>query len=204
MYTSGSTGKPKGVMVENKSVVRLVKNTNYIKFNSDDKILQTGSIVFDACTFEIWGALLNGLELYVIKKEELLDASLLHTYILKNGITVLWLTAPLFNQLCEENPHMFRTVRCVLSGGDVLSCKHINLVKTANPNITIINGYGPTENTTFSCCHIINKKYKTSVPIGKPIANSTGYIVSKDGNLQPIGVAGIMGWWRWSSKRLFK
>ena len=190
MYTSGSTGKPKGVMVENKSVVRLVKNTNYIKFNSDDKILQTGSIVFDACTFEIWGALLNGLELYVIKKEELLDASLLHTYILKNGITVLWLTAPLFNQLCEENPHMFRTVRCLLSGGDVLSCKHINLVKTANPNITIINGYGPTENTTFSCCHIINKKYKTSVPIGKPIANSTGYIVSKDGNLQPIGVAG--------------
>ena len=190
MYTSGSTGKPKGVMVENKSVVRLVKDTNYIKFNSDDKILQTGSIVFDACTFEIWGALLNGLELYVIKKEELLDASLLHTYILKNGITVLWLTAPLFNQLCEENPHMFRTVRCVLSGGDVLSCKHINLVKTANPNITIINGYGPTENTTFSCCHIINKKYRTSVPIGKPIANSTGYIVSKDGNLQPIGVAG--------------
>ena len=190
MYTSGSTGKPKGVMIENRSIVRLVKNTNYIEFRQDDKILQTGSIVFDACTLEIWGALLNGLELYIIKKEELLDASLLHTYILKNNISVLWLTAPLFNQLCEENPHMFRTVRCVLSGGDVLSCKHINMVKTANPNLKIINGYGPTENTTFSCCHDIIQKYKKSIPIGKPISNSTGYIVSRDGNLQPIGVPG--------------
>ena len=190
MYTSGSTGKPKGVMIENRSIVRLVKNTNYIKFKEDDKVLQTGSIVFDACTLEIWGSLLNGLELYIIKKEDLLDASLLHTYILKNKISVLWLTAPLFNQLCEENPHMFRTVRCVLSGGDVLSCKHINIVRSANPNLMIINGYGPTENTTFSCCHHIEKNYKQSIPIGRPIANSTGYIVSKDGNLQPIGIPG--------------
>lgn len=190
MYTSGSTGKPKGVMIENRSIVRLVKNTNYIEFKKDDKILQTGSIVFDACTLEIWGALLNGLELYIIKKEDLLDASVLHKYILKNEITVLWLTAPLFNQLCEENPHMFRTVRCVLSGGDVLSCKHINMVRTANPNLIIINGYGPTENTTFSCCHHIEKTYKQSIPIGKPISNSTGYIVSKDGNLQPVGIPG--------------
>ena len=190
MYTSGSTGKPKGVMIENKSIIRLVKNTNYIQFKKDDKILQTGSIVFDACTLEIWGALLNGLELYIIRKEELLDASLLHTYILKNNISVLWLTAPLFNQLCEEIPHLFKTVRCVLSGGDVLSCKHVNMVKTANPDLQIINGYGPTENTTFSCCHNIEKKYKESIPIGKPIANSTGYIVSKDGNLQPIGISG--------------
>ena len=88
MYTSGSTGKPKGVMIENKNIVRLVKNTNYIEFKKDDKILQTGSIVFDACTFEIWGALLNGLELYIIKKEELLDAEKLHTYIIKNKIIV--------------------------------------------------------------------------------------------------------------------
>ncbi len=190
MYTSGSTGRPKGVMIENKSIVRLVKNPNYIKFEENDKILQTGSIVFDACTFEIWGALLNGLELYIIRKEELLDAEQLHTYILKNKISVLWLTAPLFNQLVEENPHMFRTVRCVLTGGDVLSCKHVNMVKTANPDLIIINGYGPTENTTFSCCHKIEKKYKNAIPIGKPISNSTCYIMSKNGNLQPIGIPG--------------
>lgn len=190
MYTSGSTGKPKGVMVQHKNIVRLVKNTNYIEFKKEDKILQTGSIVFDACTFEIWGALLNGLELYIIKKEELLDAEKFHTYIIKNKISILWLTAPLFNQLTEENPHMFSTVRCVLTGGDVLSCKHINMVRKANPKLILINGYGPTENTTFSCCFKIEKEYKNSIPIGIPISNSTCYIMSKDENLQPIGIPG--------------
>ena len=71
-------------------------------FRKQDRMLQTGSIVFDACTFEIWGALLNGIELYIIKKQELLDANKLKEYISKNRITILWVTAPLFNKLCEE------------------------------------------------------------------------------------------------------
>ena len=107
-------------MIENKSILRLIINNNYIKFSDTDRILQTGSIVFDACTFEIWGALLNGLPLYVIPKEDLLDENIFHDFILKNKITVLWLTAPLFNQLCESNPHMFRTIKYLLTGGDVL------------------------------------------------------------------------------------
>lgn len=190
MYTSGSTGKPKGVMITHQNIVRLVKNNKFIEFQKEEHILQTGSIVFDACTFEIWASLLNGFELYIMKKQELLDASLLQDYLIKNKITILWLTAPLFNQLCEDNPHMFRTVRVLLTGGDVLSPRHINLVKTANPNLTVINGYGPTENTTFSCCFTIDKKYTTSIPIGKPISNSTAYIVSDTGSLQPIGMPG--------------
>lgn len=190
MYTSGSTGRPKGVMVEHRNVVRLVKNTNYIDFSKCQRILQTGSIVFDACTFEIWGALLNGLSLYVISKKHLLDTKILEGYLIENKIDTLWLTAPLFNQLSEENPYMFRKVKYLLTGGDVLSPKHINMVKDANPNITLINGYGPTENTTFSCCFTIDRKYETSIPIGKPIANSTAYIVSKCGKIQPEGVPG--------------
>lgn len=190
MYTSGSTGNPKGVMIENKSILRLIINNNFIKFSENDRILQTGSIVFDACTFEIWGAFLNGLPLYIIKKEDLLDESIFHEYILKNKITVLWLTSPLFNQLCESNPHMFKTIRCLLTGGDVLSPKHINMAKLANPDLTIINGYGPTENTTFSCCYQIDKCFNDSIPIGGPISNSTCYVVSNDNNLQPIGVPG--------------
>ena len=190
MYTSGSTGNPKGVMVTNKNIVRLVKNTNYIKFEENERILQTGSIVFDACTFEIWGALLNGFELYIIKKQELLDSHLLEKYIVENKITILWLTAPLFNQLSENNPAMFKTARVLLTGGDVLSPKHINAVREACPNLTIINGYGPTENTTFSACFTINKTYTESIPIGYPIANSTCYVVSPTLNLLPVGVPG--------------
>ncbi len=190
MYTSGSTGKPKGVMVKNINVVRLVKNTNFIKFSEHERILQTGSIVFDACTFEIWSALLNGFELYIIKKEQLLDSSLLQDYLIKNRITILWLTAPLFNQLSENNPNMFNHVKYLLTGGDVLSPKHINTVRKINPNLTIINGYGPTENTTFSTCFSVLQTYEDSIPIGKPIANSTAYVVSPHGSLLPIGFAG--------------
>ena len=190
MYTSGSTGKPKGVMVSNRNVVRLVKNTNFIKFEEHERILQTGSIVFDACTFEIWGALLNGFELYIIKKQDLLDPILLEKYLAQNKITVLWVTAPLFNQLSEQNPKIFSTVRVLLTGGDVLSPSHINSVRKSCPNLTIINGYGPTENTTFSACFTIDKDYDSSVPIGFPIANSTCYVVSKDMQLLPVGIPG--------------
>lgn len=190
MYTSGSTGKPKGVMVKNRNVVRLVRNTNYIDFSKCKRILQTGSIVFDACTFEIWGALLNGITLYIIKKNELLDTNILEKYLEKNKIDTLWLTSPLFNQLSEENSYMFRNVKYLLTGGDMLSPKHINLVMDANPNITLINGYGPTENTTFSCCFTIDKKYETNIPIGRAISNSTVYIVSSNGKIQPKGVPG--------------
>lgn len=190
MYTSGSTGEPKGVMVSNKNVVRLIKNTNFIHFKNQEHILQTGSIVFDACTFEIWGALLNGFELYIIKKQDLLDPTSLEKYLIKNKITILWLTAPLFNQLSENNPKMFSTVRVLLTGGDVLSPKHINAVRDACPKLTIINGYGPTENTTFSTCFTIDNNYETSIPIGYPIANSTCYIVSKSNKLMPVGVSG--------------
>ena len=190
MYTSGSTGKPKGVMIENKNIVRLVKNANYIKFDKKERILQTGSIVFDACTFEIWAALLNGFELYILTKEELLNPNYLSDYLQKNQISILWLTAPLFNQLCDIDPYMFNSVKYLLTGGDILSVKHINKVMDANPNLKVINGYGPTENTTFSCCFNIDKKYNSSIPIGYPISGTSCYVVSPEGKLQPVGAPG--------------
>lgn len=190
MYTSGSTGNPKGVMVTHRNIIRLAKNNRFINFDKTERILQTGSIVFDACTFEIWCSLLNGFELHIIKKEELLDSTLLGNYLRDHKITTLWITAPLFNQLSEDNPNIFKTVNKLLTGGDVLSPRHINKVRKANPNLTIINGYGPTENTTFSCCFTIDKTYIDTIPIGRPISNSTAYVMSPTGNLQPIGVPG--------------
>ena len=190
IYTSGTTGNPKGVMVEHKNVIRLVKNTNYIEFKDNDKILQTGSVVFDASTFEIWGALLNGVELYICKNETIIDPKLLEEVLIGKEITVLWLTCELFNQLVIQNANIFRNLRCLLVGGDALSPKHINLVRKANENIQVINGYGPTENTTFSTTYLIDKDYKSNIPIGKPIANSKAYILDKNNKLLPVGVFG--------------
>ena len=190
MYTSGTTGDPKGVEVTNRNIVRLVKNTNYISFKEDDRIIQTGSIGFDASTLEIWGALLNGLTLYIISKEKLLNPSTFEDYIIASKISVIWLTAPLFNKMVDYNVSMFSKLRVLLIGGDVLSVKHVNKLLDRCKNVQLINGYGPTENTTFSCCFNIKNKYTDSIPIGKPISNSKCYIVDKKYRLLPIFVEG--------------
>lgn len=192
IYTSGSTGQPKGVSVVHKNVVRLVKNTNYIEFLEDDRILQTGSMAFDASTFEVWGALLNGITLYIESKDVILDSGNIDNYINKNSITIMWLTSPLFNQLCETNAYMFKNIRCLLVGGDVVSPKYVSKVKKINPNLILCNGYGPTENTTFSTVYKIQDNWDEDIiiPIGSPIANSTAYVVDENMQLMPIGVAG--------------
>ena len=168
MYTSGSTGKPKGVLITHQGIVRLVKNTNYIKFSKQDKILQTGSIVFDACTFEIWGALLNGLELYLLKKSDLLNPVFFEKYIIKNNITTLFLTTALFNKFCEANALMFRNLKYLLTGGEAVSKKHMKIVKDANPNLNLVHVYGPTENTTFSTYYYVEKDSYDTIPIRIP------------------------------------
>ncbi|WP_149094049.1 non-ribosomal peptide synthetase [Paenibacillus terrae] len=190
MYTSGTTGQPKGVMVEHRNVVRLVKNTNYAQLDTDTRILQTGAVVFDASTFEIWGALLNGGQLVLVSQDVILDAPKLKEAVRSHGITTMWLTAPLFNQLSQQDLELFEGIRELLVGGDVLSVPPINRVLEAHPSLRIINGYGPTENTTFSTTHAITGVQSESVPIGSPIHNSTAYVVDRSMQLQPVGAWG--------------
>ncbi|MEW9702963.1 amino acid adenylation domain-containing protein, partial [Paenibacillus sp. SI8] len=190
IYTSGSTGKPKGVLIEQRSVVRLVKETNYVQWHADERILQTGALGFDAITFEIFGALLNGGTLYLADKSVILDSEQLGAFIAEHRITTMWLTSPLFNQLSQENAALFTGMRQLLVGGDALSPSHINHVRSQCPGLRLINGYGPTENTTFSTTFPIERDYEGSIPIGRPISNSTAYIVNKHGQLQPVGVPG--------------
>ncbi|MCP4215090.1 MAG: amino acid adenylation domain-containing protein [bacterium] len=190
IYTSGSTGRPKGVMVEHRNVTRLVKNTNYIDFRPDDRILQTGALEFDASTFEIWGSLLNGLTLYLIPGDSLINPQLLKETVTGKGITIMWMTVALFNRMVQEDIAIFEPLRVLLVGGDTLSPPHIRQVREAYPGLQIVNGYGPTENTTFSVTHGIGEVGPGAIPIGRPIANSTAYIVDEPGNLQPVGIMG--------------
>ena len=190
MYTSGTSGKPKGSLIPQRGIIRLVRNTNYIDLTPEDRILMTGALVFDASTFEIWGALLNGGTLYIAEKESILDPDALGKELLDNKITVLWLTSGLFTQIAEIRTDIFSGLKYLLVGGDVLSAPHINKVRHDNPYLKVINGYGPTENTTFSITYHVDKDHDHSIPIGRPVSNSTAYIFDSKMNLLPPGIIG--------------
>ncbi len=190
MFTSGSTGLPKAVGVEHRSVVRLVINTNYVPLDASCRILKTGAFSFDASTFEIWGALLNGGRLYLYSKDKLLDYTFVKQKIAEHGITHAWFTSSWFNQLVDLDKTMFGSLQYLLTGGDKLSPKHVNKIRKASPRLKLINGYGPTENTTFSLTLSIEEDYEDSIPIGKPIANSTAYVLDKNRRPVPVGVQG--------------
>jgi amino acid adenylation domain-containing protein len=190
MYTSGSTGRPKGVMVEQRAVVRLVKNTNYCDF-AGQTFLHLAPISFDASTFEIWGALLNGCRL-VIAPSATPSLADIGNIIREKGVGTLWLTAGLFHLMVEQRIEDLRPLRQLLAGGDRLSPKHVARVLETLPELRLINGYGPTEATTFTCCHTFrrNELIHDPVPIGGPISNTRVYIVDTD--LQPV-MAGEIG-----------
>ncbi|SCW56608.1 non-ribosomal peptide synthase domain TIGR01720/amino acid adenylation domain-containing protein, partial [Paenibacillus tianmuensis] len=190
IYTSGTTGKPKGVMVEQRNVVRLVKNTDYAALDETTRILQTGSVVFDASTFEIWGALLNGGQLHLVNKDMILHAASLKQTIQEKGITTMFLTTALFNQLTQQDSRLFASLDTLLVGGEAQSVPHMNRVLQDNPGFRLVNIYGPTENTTFSTAYVIPAERSNTVPIGGPIRNSTAYVVDSAMRLQPVGAWG--------------
>lgn len=190
IYTSGSTGRPKGIMIEHKSVVRLVRKTNFITVQKEDRLLPTCPLEFDVSTFEIWIAILNGVESWLLDKKKMLSTQLLEEFIVENKISMMWMTTPLFNQIVQINPSLFQTIRYLIIGGDALSPYHVAKVRKACKDITLVNGYGPTENTVFSTTFQIEQDYESRVPIGRPIANSTVYIVDTYGHLAPVGAVG--------------
>ncbi len=183
MYTSGSTGRPKGVMIEHRSVVRLVRETNYVDLTANEVILQMAPVSFDASTFEIWGALLNGGRLVLMPPhtpslDEIAGA------IERYGITTMWLTAGLFHVMVDRRLNGLATLRQLLAGGDVLSPTHVRRFLDGAPDTRLINGYGPTENTTFTCCHSITHGMDDTVSIGRPISGTTVYLL--DADMRPV------------------
>ena len=192
IYTSGSTGQPKASAVVQRGVSRLVLNTNYVAFRPDDIVAQVSNCCFDAATFEIWGALLNGARLVVIHRELTLSPQDFAKEIREKGITMMFLTTSLFNLMARETPGAFAGLRTLVFGGEAADARAVRAVlKNGRPG-RLVNGYGPTETTTFAVCHEINSVADEAswIPIGKPISNTKVYILDPEMNLIPIGEIG--------------
>ncbi|OTA16198.1 Amino acid adenylation [Xenorhabdus beddingii] len=193
IYTSGSTGQPKGVMVEHRSVNRLVINNTYANIGSDDCVAHCANIAFDASTWEIWSALLNGARLHLVPQSVLLDPVRFCDSLVRGKITALWLTVGLFNEYLDTLKPLLGQLRYLLIGGDVLDPSKIQRVQLAGSQPAhLINGYGPTETTTFATTYAITSPVNVarSIPIGRPIANTQVYLLDPSGQPVPLGVTG--------------
>jgi len=192
IFTSGSTGRPKGVRVPHRGVLRLVKEADYVELGARTRVLHLASPSFDAATFEVWGPLLNG-GTCVLSPERVPSVSQLGELIRTSHINTLWLTATWFNAVIDEDASVLDRLGELLIGGEALSVPHVCRALQALPDTQIINGYGPTEDTTFTCCYRIPRTFDcraTSVPIGRPIRGTRVYVL--DELLRPVapGVPG--------------
>jgi amino acid adenylation domain-containing protein/thioester reductase-like protein len=191
-YTSGSTGQPKGVALPHRGVTRLAKNTNYLKLRPSKKMLQVSSISFDTSAFEIWASLLNGSTL-VIYPEPTLSPIGIKNIISQHKIDTLFLTTSLFHMLVDEEPKAMEKVPLVIAAGETLSLEHIKRAQKKCPETLFMNAYGPTENSTFTTFEAIDKTTLdtlNTISIGRPISNTTTYILDSQYNPVPPGVIG--------------
>ena len=190
-YTSGTTGRPKGVMVSHGGVIRLTQEQNYAPLDKDISTLTHSSYAFDAFTFEVWGALMNGGTCVLCEKKNVTIHSIV-SIIKNNHVNTIWLTASLFNTVVDHNPAIFKFLKCVLFGGESASLSHVSKAKEVAPDTIFVNAYGPTECTTFSTSYSVTriKSEWTNIPIGRPIKNTQIYLLDSNYRIVPEGVVG--------------
>ncbi|QNK01621.1 polyketide synthase [Dyella telluris] len=192
MYTSGSTGTPKGVEIRHRSIIRLVRDVNYVEFGAQPRVLHAAPLGFDAATLEIWGPLLNG-GVCLVHDERVPSGAGLANTLRRHDARIAWLTAALFNAMVDEDATHLRGLEQLLTGGEALSVAHVRKAQSLLPGTQLINGYGPTECTTFAATYRIPDALDASarsIPIGRPIADTTLYVVNARGELVPPGVIG--------------
>lgn len=192
MFTSGSTGTPKAVVIPQKAIARLVLNTDAYQILPTDILPLAGALSFDAVTLEIWGALLNRATLVIVPQEELIDPWAMEALIKEEKITYLFATTGLFNQFVDLNPSLFAPLRIVGTGGERMSTSHVRKLMQTYPDLNVVNCYGPTENTTFSTSYRMPHlpDPETQIPLGRPVANSSVFVLDNALQPVPIGVSG--------------
>ncbi|MBK6695870.1 MAG: amino acid adenylation domain-containing protein [Myxococcales bacterium] len=199
IYTSGSTGKPKGVCVPHRGVVRLVIDNHFTPMDETRVFLQLAPVSFDAATLEIWAPLLHGGRCVLYPGSGVPDLDFLRETVVKTGVTTMWLTSSLFNLVIDRAPATLRSVAEVLAGGEALSVHHIKRALEVLPSTQLVNGYGPTESTTFTCCFRIPRALDpklASIPIGTAIAHTDVFILNErrertaDGEIGDLYVGG--------------
>lgn len=191
MYTSGSTGQAKGVSVTHRGVVRLVRSGAPAQMLPEDVVLQYASPAFDGSPLEVLGALLNGATL-AIAPRGLLSLAEYGRTLAALRITVAFMTTPFFHQMVESRAEDLRPLRLVFVGGDVLAPSHaLRFVERCGEG-RLINGYGPTENATFTTTHVVTRASaaRASVPIGRPIGNTSVYVLDARKSPVPVGIPG--------------
>lgn len=189
IYTSGSTNEAKGVCVTQRAVLDLVAGADYCGFTADDVVYHGMSVAFDGSTFEIWGALLSGATLLIAPPR--LTAKSIADLVVAHRVSVLLLSTGLFNALGRDALQRLVGVRVLLAGGDVMSPAPAEQFLALGGQ-ALVNGYGPTEVTTFSHCHRMTSAANVVAPvsIGAPIPGTSAYVLDSDGQAQPLGGEG--------------
>ncbi|WP_410640976.1 non-ribosomal peptide synthase/polyketide synthase [Amycolatopsis sp. lyj-346] len=190
MYTSGSTGKPKGVAVTHRDIVALASDRSFTG-EAHRTVLLHSPQAFDASTYEVWVPLLNGGRVVVAPPGDV-DAEVLRDVVTRQGVSALWLTAGLFRLLAQEDPGCLRGLGEVWTGGDVVPAAAVRQVRAACPGLTVVDGYGPTETTTFASRYFLAPEATVpdAMPIGRPLDNMAAYVLDEGLRPVPPGVTG--------------
>jgi amino acid adenylation domain-containing protein len=182
MYTSGSTGRPKGVLVPHRAVLRLAVEPNYCVIEPGDRVAHGSNPAFDASTFEVWSTLVAGGTVVVFPSAAALTVADWMALIARERITTTFLTTSLFHAMARERPDAFGALRNLVVGGEQLDLATVRRVLAAAPPGRLVNGYGPTETTTFAAyyeCTADSLAGLDRIPVGYPLQNTTLYVLDE-------------------------